>query len=649
MRIKEIHIDRYGPLNQIHLQISPGVQTIYGDNESGKTLLVDAVIKQFTGNKLSDNSLNRVTTRPEGYIILEDNGEEYKIDRENDLTNYLKVDPDEIRNIFIIRNSDLEIPDEPHFYERTYQRLTGLRTDDIRTITDKIKDIGRLTDKFSLRNSNEYNYPSDNVRNAKAIRKQIDEYLKETSQQGIDHIESQLYNDKLRKIGLEQELETLRKAKELDEYRKLETAVDDLEQANKEHNDLPSNEEIFSVNQKIKSYLEKEQTRPQLERTSNVAKTGFLALLVVTLISWALALNNTSVLGYIVPVLFAAGSIVAGYSWFTNSRKISEIDTDRLDVLRESKKIGVGQEDIGALQNKINELLRSIGGSSNTIHRNIGVLGDRFNIPEEEPQQVIDRAKESLSELRKSIDFLVDIEYDETIDQQLQNEKRELDEKIEKNDLHLTGHRDKLTEFSDSAHELDFKNFMGKPLNILVSSIESIRLLKTELSDFIDTIESDAACAECAARIFKELENEEEEKIQDLFSEDNETIKLFSKLTKGRYSNVFYDNDAKKIFVERPSGQKIEAYKLSKGAYDQLYFAIRVDLAQRMLEGRGAFMVLDDAFLTSGKTRFQEGIEIMKELAEKGWNLLYLTVKDIDAEKISKFSGTELITLNPLP
>jgi len=588
--------------------------------------------------------------RPEGYIVLEDQGNEHKIDRENDLSQYLPIEPDEIRNIFVIRNSDLEIPNEPRFYERTYQRLTGLRTDDIRTITNKIKDLGRLTDGLSLKNSNPYNYPATNLDNAKTLVRNIEEYLKETSQQGIDNIESELFAGKLKKEELGEELETLKKAKELDDYRKLESTLEDLEQENTNHRELPSNEDIFIVSQKINTYMEKVLTRPQLERTSNIAKTAFFALLVVTLTSWGLgALNNPSFLGYIIPMLFSVGTMVSGYTWFTNSRKISDIESDKLDALRETKKIGINKEDIGEIQNKITELQDTIGKTSGQVHQNIGVLRKRFNISEESPDQVINKAKASLSELEKAIDFTVEREHDLTADNQLQEELTELEKQIEANNENLSGHTEKLSSLSKKASELEFKSFMGRPLNVLVTCIESLRLLKTELNEFIDAIESDATCAECAARIYQELENEEEEKITDLFSEGNETSKLFSKMTKGRYSKVFYDNSVKKIFVERPSGQKIEAFKLSKGAHDQLYFAIRVDLAQRILEGKGAFMILDDAFLASGSSRFQEGIEILKELTEKGWNLLYFTVKDIDAEKISQATGSNIITLQPLP
>jgi hypothetical protein len=650
MRIKQIQINHYGPLNQIYLPINPGVQAIYGDNESGKTLLVDAMIKHLTGGKLSEYISDRVDERPEGYIVLEDKGQEYKIDHDNDLSDYLEVTPDEIRNIFVIRNSDLEIPEEPKFYERTYQRLTGLRTDDIRAITDKIKEIGRLTDKLQLKNSNPYDYPADNVKNAKKIRRKIESYLEETTQEGIDETESELYIGKLRKEELEEERDTLREAKKLEEYRKLETAIENLDEAYKEQIMLPSNEQIFSVNQKLDKYLESNQTRPRLERKGNVAKYAFYGLLAVTLISWmVIGLSNFSFYGYTIPILFAVGTAASGLTWYNNSSKISHIDMEKQDAMQEANQLDIEERDTYEIRRQVKVLKTSIIEVGNKVQRNLGVLKERFEIKSETPEEVVEKAKASLSELGKSVDFDLEVNYDSDKEQQIEAEQEKLEEELKKYEESLEDHYETLRSISKDASDLAFKSFMGKQMETMVTGLESLRLLRSELSDFIDVIELDERCAECAAKIFKELEGEEEEKITDLFSEGNLTSKLFSKLTDGRYDKVYYNNVKKKIFVERPSGQKIEAYKLSKGAYDQLYFAIRVDLSQRMLEGRGGFMILDDAFLSSGTKRFQEGIEIMKEITDKGWNLIYLTVKDYDAEKIEAQTGNEMLSLNPLP
>jgi len=81
MRIKKIHIIKYGPINALELDISPGLQVIMGPNESGKTLTIDAVIKMLLEGKTRDfEHIDRVSQEPEGYILFEDSqGKEQKV------------------------------------------------------------------------------------------------------------------------------------------------------------------------------------------------------------------------------------------------------------------------------------------------------------------------------------------------------------------------------------------------------------------------------------------------------------------------------------------------------------------------------------------------------------------------------------------
>lgn len=67
----------------------------------------------------------------------------------------------------------------------------------------------------------------------------------------------------------------------------------------------------------------------------------------------------------------------------------------------------------------------------------------------------------------------------------------------------------------------------------------------------------------------------------ELFGEDSATAQIFKQVTSGRYDAVGYNHKDKTIVVVRPSGQSLTADKLSKGAFDQLYLSIRIDLAQR--------------------------------------------------------------------
>jgi exonuclease SbcC len=145
------------------------------------------------------------------------------------------------------------------------------------------------------------------------------------------------------------------------------------------------------------------------------------------------------------------------------------------------------------------------------------------------------------------------------------------------------------------------------------------------------------------------LEGEEEAKISVLFGEDSATSQIFEDVTVKRYDTVRYNHEDKTIIVMRPSGQSLTAEKLSKGAFDQLYLSIRIDLAQRLLQGRKGFFVMDDAFLSSSSKRFKEQLKLLEKLSSMGWQIVHFTVKDEDTKLLSQISGNKTIKLKPLP
>ena len=62
MRIKKIHIIKYGPVTGLELDIGPGLQVIMGNNEAGKTLTIEAIIKMLLEGKTRDfDDIDRVS------------------------------------------------------------------------------------------------------------------------------------------------------------------------------------------------------------------------------------------------------------------------------------------------------------------------------------------------------------------------------------------------------------------------------------------------------------------------------------------------------------------------------------------------------------------------------------------------------------
>ena len=120
---------------------------------------------------------------------------------------------------------------------------------------------------------------------------------------------------------------------------------------------------------------------------------------------------------------------------------------------------------------------------------------------------------------------------------------------------------------------------------------------------------------------------------------------MFEEITEGKYTGVHFDGGLQSVKVIDKFERELEASKLSKGAYDQLFLAIRIAIAEEMLgEGKG-FFVMDDAFLASDSYRIKNQFKILKKLADRGWSILYFSVKDEVKDLAAEFSGNKVLEI----
>lgn len=155
-----------------------------------------------------------------------------------------------------------------------------------------------------------------------------------------------------------------------------------------------------------------------------------------------------------------------------------------------------------------------------------------------------------------------------------------------------------------------------------------MRSLLTELTELVDTIERDAALSRKAIAIFEEIAAEEQRKIAELFDADGPTSRAFEKITDARYTRVDYDADDERLFVERADGHSVSPTALSEGTSDQLHFATRLSLAEQILEAEPGFLLLDDPLVGADPGRLTRGFETLSDLADGGWQIVYLTAKE---------------------
>ncbi len=248
MRIEKIHITNYGPLpdrGEIYLS---DFNLIYGMNETGKTLTLEALIKLLLGKKVKDfKGINRVDEMVDGYVVVKVENQEKKLGREIHLYDVIPLTARECRNIFVIRNSDLSIESEATFYTEITNRLTGLQTNRIDNVRKKILEISELTPGGDFSNRREDNYLKTKIEDSKSLLEYIKSLKREIEENRIEELEREwvrLFDAIKEKELLRGKLEEARKRLS---YERTASALSKVDEARKILEDLTAfREEDFT-------------------------------------------------------------------------------------------------------------------------------------------------------------------------------------------------------------------------------------------------------------------------------------------------------------------------------------------------------------------------------------------------------------------
>jgi len=127
--------------------------------------------------------------------------------------------------------------------------------------------------------------------------------------------------------------------------------------------------------------------------------------------------------------------------------------------------------------------------------------------------------------------------------------------------------------------------------------------------------------------LFKELQEEEKEKVSVLFGHGSPVSKYFREVTGSFYKDVLFNNETGTIEVKRKDGAVLEVDKLSGGAFDQLYLCVRLALGERILQGNCGFFIMDDPFVKADPGRLKTQLNKLKEIAKSGWQIIYFSAK----------------------
>lgn len=654
MRIKEVSIQRYGPLHSFHAKFEKNTTIVFGPGGSGKTLTIDAILKM-----LLDGDANvfirhkEVGENPTGYVIIEKEGKEFKLGEGKYLSDIpgLELNPNELKNIFVIQDADIAISEEDKFYGRITDKLIGVRTEDIQRIEDELKNRGRLTPKLEIA-SKQPQRVGKKVNDAKELKDGIEAYIEKARSEGINKLEKEKFDLTGELKSLEEKAELLEKSRKKSEFNKLEIAFNEAKRRLQELKTLPKKDEISQLNAKLLD-LKKEKVRlPQLEAEKKSWKERFKYLIISTAISFgALIALNQQLISAIIPSTLLLASFISLYKWSQSDKSLAQIVTTKQTLVEEAKALRIEVKTIEEVEEKIPKMIEDMDRKQVAFNQKQGILGEGLQIDEEDSERFLEKAQKALIKMRESVDLNVSIDYDEEKLKEAKKQKKEKEERLEKVESQLQAHKDTIRDFSEKAQQLQFADeYSSFKLDIEIKNLESLKKLEEWLNQYIVQIEEDAEFSKEASEIFQELESKEKAKSEELFEKNNEATKIFRDITGGIFEEVYYDSSAKEIFVKRSHEKRLQkASELSRSEWTQLYTAIRVALGEKLLKGMSGFFIVEEPFIHADPERLLKEFDLLKKLSKRDWQTIYFTAKDEVKKGLPKQTDTDIIELERLP
>ena len=756
MHVKRIAISRYGPLKPFDDALA-AFTVIHGPNERGKTLIIDALIRMLFKDELKRphqrlfGNLNRVEERPEGFLVMATHAGERKIGAEDSLSDVspVAISPEDFRNVFLIRDSDLALNDEGAYYGRVSERLCGTRSTAIEQLKDALKRIGRLRSAtpdspLTVRKDRDQKRIGEQVAAAERLLDEMIETGKALARDDFDVSYRRLADLAEAREGLEVEHRRLRGAQTRARLERAREAVqatradlaavaalgaaDDTALAawrglvvkrdliGKDLADAIARGEALRAardeatsgwesmraaavakealrdraSAELRPVIEAWRTERTLREHAEHATRAVVAVMVASsalgVAAVVVALLTRSPIAVGAAVACAAAAGWCGVSLWRGTQARLRLARREAELVAACARIGLATESaadtsdaVEALEHDAAQALErardaevvmrqresdvaanesSVADRRARIAETEGALEAVRNAAGFESVELLEaavakrRAHEGeiatrLALLRGWIPaaarvadregFLGACETEiarglEGLPAQEASDDPEAAARVER-DLERVS-----AEERDLRQRLDRTRQDLRRIEVRIADLGAIEApvhcrttreladAQRRIAEFCESVQRDARLAKEAIRILQEIEAEENEKVGELFGEGTLVSRWFHDITDGRYRAVHLEDG--EVMVEMAGGKRLSASALSGGAFDQLYLAIRVSIAERMLPESKGFFILDDPFLKADRDRMRALMTMLRHLVGRGWQVIYVTAKD---------------------
>lgn len=254
----------------------------------------------------------------------------------------------------------------------------------------------------------------------------------------------------------------------------------------------------------------------------------------------------------------------------------------------------------------------------------ISVLKSHLSDKGEDLDEKMAYWRDEIRELEKYRDEATNVEYSKDAVDDLKRRKSELEQELKTKEDTMRSLQNKLRDVERQANEI-----LLPQEHIFCDTSLDLEEIKKMLENFVSENEQTKDDALAIIGIFDEIEREEKSKISALFGKDSAASRYFATFTDGLYHEIaFVQDDGKAdIKVLRSDGVWLDAEKLSGGAYDQLYFSIRLALGEKLLANRKGFFILDDPFIKADPDRLKKQLDVLKSISKAGWQIIYFSAK----------------------
>lgn len=609
LKIENMKVNSFGKLKDKEINLSNGINLIYGNNEAGKSTLLKFIHNTFygtsknkKGKSFSDYDLYKPWNTEEfsGKIAYKlDSGEKFEVYREFGKKNpkvYNEDLEDVSKDYSINKNSGSEF-----FFEQTkvdefmflssivsMQKEVKLNVQDQNIYIQKIANLAstgddsvsfkKAMDKLNKKQVDEIGTDRTQGKPINIVKNNIIKYEKQIEE--LSKFKQNKFEIEERELALEKEIQNnkyksnfIKELQEIKQEERIETEKVKLNESIIKKN----NEQIKSLEEEIKQAIsEKENNK---EKLTNVKKVNYILYIVAILISIVIGVisfaiaQNLILLGIFVILAVLIGGVCLFKKNKTDSETTKELN----------KKNNVN--------NKLNERIAILNNQIEVIKKNNEDINKQI---EEIKDTIINNSALKQDGLKAKYYYQINVrELNSLFDsEELGKELNKIEEAIHADELKL------------NMINLEKKNTINN-LEDLVSIEEKLEGSKQEYNELIEKNEKINRAREYLQKAYEKMKNSVTPKFTANLSSNIE------KISNGKYSKVWI-NDEQGMIVGMPNGEYVSVEKLSTGTIEQLYLSLRLSMAKE-ISTEIMPIILDEAFAYYDDERLKNVLEFLTE------------------------------------